>query len=195
LKTRNFTHVVLLWFIGKHRHNCFRAGARGALPVRASWAKKKWVYRLLISFVWVISGFRATSFKLLTRSEETFQYGLYNYATYSFICILINCVSYTSIIIKVCCGEQPQHHGAAGRKRKLTMTLLIMTVVSMLLYLPPDISRYAIFITKFEILRSLPSSVAFHLYNASLFSFHTNSFVNPIFNNYPAKSRGISSDT
>jgi len=141
---------------------------------------KKWLYRLLIAVVWVIPGSITTSFILLTLSEETVLCGLYMYGTSAFICILINCVSYTSIVIKVRVGAQLQRHGAAGRERKLTMTLLIMTVVSMLLYLPPVLHHYAILITKFEIVRSLSPSTAFHLSNASLFLFYANSLVNPV---------------
>ena len=84
-----------------------------------------------------------------------------------------------SIVIKVRCGAHPQHHGAAIRERKLTMTLLIVTVVSLLLYLPHVIWLFVLYIGKFEIFRSL-SSVAYHLHAALLFLAYANSLVNPI---------------
>ena len=80
------------------------------------------------------------------------------------------------IVIKVRCGAQPQHHGAASRERKLTMTLLIVTVVSLLLCLPYVVSFFAIFISKPEIYLSLPT----HFDYTMLFLFYANSLVNPI---------------
>ena len=71
------------------------------------------------------------------------------------MCLLIIFVSYMSIVIKVRYGAQPQHHGAANRERKLTMTLLIVTVVSLLLYLPFVIIHFLMFARTFKLLRSL----------------------------------------
>ena len=141
---------------------------------------KKWVYRLIATVVWVISGLISIASVLLLRLEETSFYGLYLYVTFSSICLLIICVSYTSIVIKVRCGAQPQHHGAISRERKLTMTLLMVTVVSLLLYLPNVIYRYVVYTSKFEILRSLAPSVGFHLYCVLLFLYYGNSLVNPV---------------
>ena len=50
--------------------------------------------------------------------------------------IFIICVSYAAIVMKMHCSAHPQHHGAAGRERKLTKTLFdhcdcgISTIVS-----------------------------------------------------------------
>ena len=117
---------------------------------------------------------------LLLQFEEQGYYGVYLYVTFSLICLLIICVSYTSIVIKVRRGVQSQHHGAISRERKLTMTLLMVTVVSLLLYLPHVIFRYVVYISKFEILWSLPPSVRFHLDSVLTFLFYGNSLVNPI---------------
>ena len=141
---------------------------------------KKWVYRLIATVVWVISGLISIPSVLLLKFEETFFYGLYFFVTFVSICLLIICVSYTSIVIKVRCGAQPQHHGAIIRERKLTMTLLMVTVVSLLLYLPHVIYRYVVYISKFEISRSLPPSVRFHLHSVLLFLYYGNSIANPI---------------
>jgi len=140
---------------------------------------KKWVYRLIIAVVWVTSGLVAIASVLLLQFEETY-YGFYLHATFFLICLLIICVSYSSIVIKVRCGAQPQHHGAASRERKLTMTLLILTVVSLLLYLPHVILRYVMFISKFKIWWSLTPSVRIHLDYALLVLLYANSLVNPI---------------
>ena len=136
---------------------------------------KKWVYGLIIAVVWVTSGLSSVSFTILVLFEET-QYAFYLELTFISICLLIICVSYTFIVIKVCCGAHPQHHGAASRERKLTMTLLIVTVVSLLLCLPYVVIVYAIFVIKSEIIWSL----RIHLDYTMLFLFYANSLVNPI---------------
>ena len=141
---------------------------------------KKWVYRSMIAVVWVISGLLAIAFQGLARFKEIYYYSVFVHLTFSSTFPLIICVCYTSIVIKVRFGAQPQHHGAASRERKLTMTLLIVTVVSLLLYLPHIIWRFAKHISEFEIFRSLSYSVHFHLDCALLFLLYANSLVNPL---------------
>ena len=136
---------------------------------------KKWVYGLIIAVVWVTSGLTSLSFALLVLFEDIL-YAFYLELTFLSICLLIICVSYTSIVIKVRCGAQPQHHGAASREKKLTMTLLIVTVVSLMLYLPYLVFYFVYFISESDIFQALP----IHLNNALLFLFFANSLVNPI---------------
>ena len=135
---------------------------------------KKWVYGLIISVVWITSGLVSVCFTFLRRFE-----GIQYFTVYTFIssCLVIICVSYASIVIKVRCGVQPQHHGAASRERKLTMTLLIVTVVSLLLYLPFVVIALAIHISKSEIFCSAPIQSFF---DTTVLLFFANSVVNPI---------------
>jgi len=140
---------------------------------------KKWVYRLLIAAVWVTAGLLTIAYILLVQFDESY-YSNYLPLTFYSICLLSICVSYTSIVIKVRCGAQPQHHGATSRERKLTMTLLIVTVVSLLLCLPFIIFRFVVVITKFEIYQFKSFSVGFHLRSALLVLLYANSLVNPI---------------
>ena len=141
---------------------------------------KKWVYGLIIAVVWVTSGLISIASTLLNYFQKTGYYGFYFYFTFCSICLLIICVSYTSIVIKVRCGAQPQHHGAASRERKVTMTLLIVTVVSLLLYLPFVGNMLTNYISKSDIFWSLSPSMRFHLFKALLLLFYANSLVNPI---------------
>ena len=90
---------------------------------------KKWVYLLIVAVVWVTSGLEAIAYVLLKLFKETGYYCLYLHAIFISICLSITCVFYTSIVIKVRCGAQRQHHVANSRERKLTMTLFIVTVV------------------------------------------------------------------
>jgi len=140
---------------------------------------KKWVYRLIIAVVWVTSGLVTISDRLLIHSDKVY-FADYLHVTFISICLLIICVSYTSIVIKVRCGAQPEHHGATSRERKLTMTLLIVTVISLLLYLPHVIVVFVVLIGKFEILDYLSFSVFYYLDYALLVLFYSNFLVNPI---------------
>ena len=140
---------------------------------------KKWVYRLMIAVVWVISGLLSIAYNLERGFTDTY-YGILVFLTFCLIFLLIICISCMSIVIKVRCGAQPQHHGAASRERKLTMTLLIATVVSLLLYVPHVIWLLTVYISKFEIWRSLSFSVSYKLHCALLFLLCANSLVNPL---------------
>ena len=141
---------------------------------------KEWVYRLTIAVVWVTSVLMWVAYTLLEYFEETFYHGQYLCVTFISICLLIICVSYTCIVIKFRCGAQPQHHGAASRERKLTMTLLIVTVVSLLLYLPHTVLWFTISISKFEIFSSLSPAVVSRINSALSVLLYANSLVNPI---------------
>ena len=141
---------------------------------------KEWVYRLTIAVVWVTSVLMGVAYTLLEYFEETFYHGQYLCVTFISICLLIICVSYTCIVIKFRCGAQPQHHGAASRERKLTMTLLIVTVVSLLLYLPHTVLWFTISISKFEIFSSLSPAVVSRINSALSVLLYANSLVNPI---------------
>ena len=56
---------------------------------------------------------------------------------------------YSSIAAKFYCGAHPQRHGAISRERKLTKTLFIVTVVSLILLLPLNIF-YLVFFSLFR---------------------------------------------
>ena len=107
-------------------------------------------YGLIIAVVWVASGLALVSYRLLDLFGKR-QTVTYSRFTFLFICLLIICVSYTSIAIRVRCGVKPKHHGAASRERKLTMTLFIVTVVSLLLYVPNVVFFFASSLSKSKI--------------------------------------------
>ena len=140
---------------------------------------KKWLYGLIIAVVWITAGLVIVTYALLSYFGKR-DHSIYVRSTFFFICLLIICVSYTSIVIKVRCGAQPQHHGAASRERKLTMTLLIVTAVSLLLSLPHIMFGFVVYSSYFDLWLSLPDSVRFHLDYALVSLFFANSLVNPI---------------
>ena len=50
--------------------------------------------------------------------------------------LLAICASYILIYIKVHCGPNLQYHGAANRKKQLTVTLVIVKLVSLVTWMP-----------------------------------------------------------
>ena len=79
---------------------------------------KKWLYGLIIAVVWISSGLVIVTYILFAHFNKI-AHQHYLRTTFFFICLLIICVSYTCIVIKVRCGAQLQRHGAACRERKL----------------------------------------------------------------------------
>ena len=138
---------------------------------------KKWVYALIIAVVWVTAGLLSIALTVLIELKGV-SYFYYLWQAFNAMCLLVICISYASIIIKVRCGAQPQHHGAASRERKLTMTLLIVTVVSVLLYLPCIIFYFLAFAT--VITTSMSIATFFRLGNTLNVLYYANSLVNPI---------------
>ena len=70
---------------------------------------------------------------------------IYLWQLYCWFCLLVIYVSYSSIIVKFLYGAYPQHHGAANRQRKLTVTKFIQNVYRILTwvpYVPSDVITY-----------------------------------------------------
>ena len=88
-------------------------------------------------------------------------------------CLLTMIVSYSSIAIKIVYGTQSHHRSATNRGRKLTKTLFIVTVVSLLLTLPIIIVPLCCPIQFY-------TSTPFHLDLFLFFMLYANSLVNPL---------------
>ena len=134
---------------------------------------KKWVYGVTIAGVWVSAAMVSTAVLIL----EVYVYGkefLYLLQSYCFLCLLVICVSYSSIVVKFLCGAHPQHHGAVRRQGKLTVTLFIMTIVSLLMWLPHAV---VIFLPSSKFLSFQESSRLNYSLNSLVLM---NSLVNPI---------------
>ena len=104
---------------------------------------KKWVYGVTIAGVWVLAAMVSTASLILVLYGKKVWYYLYLWQSYCCLCLLVICVSYSSIVVKFLCGAHPQHHGAANRQRKLTVTLFIMTIVSLLMWLPDTVLTFS----------------------------------------------------
>ena len=139
---------------------------------------KKWVYGVASAVVWVLAATVSATLVSFQPSTNSRSHYFYLWQSYNCLCLFVICVSYTSTVVKFCCGARPPHHGASRRQRKLTVTLLLMTVVSLLLYLPYVVATFVNFTTNhFE---SLSFQKKLRLNLALIFLVNANSLVNPI---------------
>ena len=138
---------------------------------------KSWVYVVAITVVWVFP----VIVLVIEGVEILYFYGYHVYIleSYCLLCLIVTFVSYTSILFKFRFGTHPQRHCAALlRQRKLTVTLFITTLVSLLLWLPYSMFLFLFWST--DILSSLSFQEYFDLGYSSDFLFFANSLVNPI---------------
>ena len=136
---------------------------------------KMWKYTIVIAVAWITAGLLfIASVVLIQYTQRSYYFYLRN--SFYLICLLIICISYARIVVKVLAAAQPQHRGAASRERKLTITLLIATVVSLLFYLPDIIFHVA----DFANYNSNLVSTYVRLHGVLNFLFYTNSLVNPM---------------
>ena len=138
---------------------------------------KKKIFGATAAIVWITAGAILTPFlsqmTLQPFSFEQFRIVSISYLSSFLFCLLTIIVSYSSITINIVYGTQPHHHSATNRGGKLTKTLFIVTVVSLLLTLP-----YIIF--GLCIMLQLRISRRFSLELSFFFMFYANSLVNPI---------------
>ena len=137
---------------------------------------KSWVYVVAIVVVWVFP-----VITLVIRDIEwiLIRHHLYLWESHCCLCLIVTFVSYTSILFKFRFGAHPQRHCAAVlRQRKLTVTLFITTLVSLLLLLPYSILFLLVGSTNIFNSLSFPNSL--RLVYSLRFLFYFNSLVNPI---------------
>ena len=139
---------------------------------------KKWVYGVTIAGVWVLAAMVSTATLILVRYEKVWLYSLYLWLSYCCLCLFVICVSYSSIAVKFLCGAHPQHHGAANRQRKLTVTLFIMTIVSLLMWLPFAVCAFLV--VQSSIMKFLSFRELVRLDVSLNILYFMNSLVNPI---------------
>ena len=135
---------------------------------------KKKIFGAAAAIVWITAG--AISGFLLPMIASDFQglpFFVISYLLSFLFCLLTIIVSYSSMAIKIVYGTQPHHCSATNRGRKLTKTLFIVTVVSLLLTLP-----YIIF--ELCIILKLRTSIPLHLNVSFQIMFYANSLVNPV---------------
>ena len=139
---------------------------------------KKSVYWVLIIAIWLTALLIPCALIINYHYAHKQNYFFYAWGSFASICLLVICVSYVFIFVKLRFGNQPRHHGAANRERKLTVTLFTVTSLSLLLWLPYVITSSLYFAT--DIFSSLSEIAHFRLQGGSIVLLYANSFLNPI---------------
>ena len=134
---------------------------------------KKWVFGFIITIIWVTSGLSVSAIYYLVSHPESCYYRCGSFVGFF---LFVICVSYASIFVKISCGAHPQRHGATSKERKLTKTLFIVTLLSLLMWLP--ITIYSLLLATFQ--SFLPWWGIRHLFQAFIFLSYANSIINPI---------------
>ena len=138
---------------------------------------KRWVYVVAIVVVWAFP--LIVSVILGVELPYLIGYHLYILESCCLLCLIVTVVSYTSVLIKFRFGDHPQRHCAVLlRQRKLTFTLFITSLVSLLLWLPYNIFLFVDWST--DILNSLSFKKYLDLISSFRFLYYANSLVNPI---------------
>ena len=151
-------------------------------PFKNRLVKKK-MFEVVVVATWITAWLFTTSVVLTffnRRRTLKVSSGMFlTYLSAFLFCLLITLVFYSSIAIKIVCGNQPHHPGATNRERKLTKTLFIVTVVSLLLTLP-----YVFFQIHFLVsvlsFKTISFRAWFRLYLPVLSLLFGNSFVNAV---------------
>jgi len=145
------------------------------LPFRHS-LLKKWVYGVMITAIWVTTISREClrlRFQFYPAKFD-FNMALAVYYLHQFVSLFVICVSCGFIFIKVRCSRHPRHHGAASpRERKLTTTLLIIALASLLSWLPFSIVYFIISISD-------SWNLLYYFHMTAVVLYLANSLVNPI---------------
>ena len=134
---------------------------------------KKWVYGLVIAFIYLSTICKGT-IGIVTDWPINV---IWVYCSY-FILLVLVCLCYISIYIKVRCSHQHQLHGAAGlRERKLTSTSFLVTFASLLTFLTGRIWESMFFLH----FMSVPNWSTYRQIAGSVLTlFLANSLINPI---------------
>ena len=135
---------------------------------------KNSVYWVLIIAIWLTALFFSCALIIIYYYTYKRDYYYYAWGSFISICLLVICVSYVFIFVKLRCGNQPRHHGAANRERKLTVTLFTVISLSLLLWLPYVITSSLFFAS--NISSSLSKIGLFRLQGGSIVFLYANSF-------------------
>ena len=135
----------------------------------------KWAYLKAIICSWLLALLLATADAFLFLFERTAYH--YAWASHIVLTLLILTVSYVLIVVKVQGHPPPQPFGAVCSDRKLSVTLFIVTVVSIMTILPWAI--YAA-IESLEVWNKVSETTQLHITNTAYALYYTCSLVNPL---------------
>ena len=145
---------------------------------------KKKMFGAAVAGVWFTAALStailASPFFLGRSDITTFFHLQASRLSFGFCWLFIIVVSYTSIATKVYCGTHPQHHVTIRRERKLTKTLFIVTIVSLILVMPYIIFSFLFFVTSGEMFETISDQTSPHLLYSLRCLFYANSVINPL---------------
>ncbi|XP_068731817.1 QRFP-like peptide receptor isoform X4 [Montipora capricornis] len=150
-------------------------------PFKHRLVKKK-VFGAAVAAVWFTVGVLTASVFSRLLFDISQDQANAAFLSFQFCCILIIVVSYTSIVSKFYSKTHCQRHGAISRERKLTKTLLIVTVVSLILLLPYVIALFYILSLGESSFERVAYQIGWHVHviYCVTFFFYANSFINPL---------------
>jgi len=128
------------------------------------------VYFKIIIASWFTSF--TLAFVVTILSEEVSHYAL---ASFSAVTLLVLAVCYIIIIVNVQSNPHSEHHGSVHKEKKLSVTLLIVTGVSVLTILP-----MAIYISMPQHIKITWNSTSSDIYHILAVMYFANSIVNPL---------------
>ena len=134
---------------------------------------RKWVHRAIITVIWLIPIVRVAAMIFLLEIGYVEVINAYLFLLFYAVSLFVICVSYILVVIKVRCSRHLQFHSRSKRERKLTGTALIVSLVSLLCFLPAMIYGACLRLL-FTCFRNV------HIQIAVLVLFLANSLVNPI---------------
>ena len=85
---------------------------------------KKWAYGVTIACVWILTAMLSTPFPLMIlygnwpQQQWQLLFPLYLWLSYCCLCLIVICVSYTSIALKFWCGTRPPSHECSQQTKK-----------------------------------------------------------------------------
>ncbi|XP_022808353.1 substance-K receptor-like [Stylophora pistillata] len=145
---------------------------------------KKRVYGMTVAAIWFLTSSRETVqvvlYKTQGYSHLTMSFSTITVVSFWSLSLILICVSYISIFIKVRFSPNPQHHGATDRERKLTATILIATLASLLTWFPVTVVRIVEYWHEGVLLRWYTQRSMFHIEMTLAALVGANSLANPI---------------
>lgn len=153
-------------------------------------------YYIAVAIIWLVAITReALQIALLQNQEgerlenNIFISNITLYMVYYLISLLIVCVSYLSIFLKVRFGPRfnPMNHAVIIRERRLSAILFAVSVASLITLLP--VSLFICLQWFYDDFNSLGNSVIFHTKMIVITFFVANSLVNPVI--YAMRMRGF----
>ena len=135
---------------------------------------EKWLYFKVIIGSWLITLLLVFMMSVLEMLELVLIW--YLFLCYTFLTLFIITVSYVIIIMKVRSNPPPQNLNAVASERKLSVTLSIVTVVSILTILPLSIWMAI----EDHIFSQMSLAVVVHIPETLMLLYFANSIVNPL---------------